>query len=111
MQVDIGMRMLVNAENYADVGRMMDVIDQAVRREIGAQADIYPKLKVHFDFTSFNTNPCKALALDRQAEAMYGDTPQPGPPDPGLAVEMATIDSERTSPGGMNVTAMIEDEF
>ena len=103
MQVDIGMRMLVNADSYAKVGELMDVIEDAVRRAIDSPEFQLGKNKVHFDFTSFNTNPCKALALDREANAMYG-TPQPGPADPGVVDEMAQIN-------GMNVSAQIEDEF
>jgi hypothetical protein len=73
MRADISMRLLIDGDSYAKVGRLMDRIDGAVRdalEEEGVERAL-------FDFTGFNTHPCKALELDRlnarQPEPMLAD--------------------------------------
>lgn len=72
-RASIGIRIVADVPNYTRAGRMMDEVYgvlKAALSEYGA----------HFDFTSFETRPCKAMQMEH---AMHGDvTDQYLPDDP-----------------------------
>lgn len=63
-RVDIGMRLAVDADEYERVGKVMDAIDGAVRKALIEQGF----QNAAFDFTHFNTHPCKASVMSRAVE-------------------------------------------
>ena len=70
-RVDIGLRFVIDAPSYSAVGGVMDEIDAmltALFRRDGIIAA--------FDFTHFNTHPCKAAQMERAAHPEY-DHPSP----------------------------------
>ena len=64
-RVDIGMRLAIDSREYEKVGRVMDAIDHAVRQALSDQGFGHAA----FDFTHFNTHPCKASVMSRAVEA------------------------------------------
>jgi hypothetical protein len=71
---DVQMRLVIRESSYAAVGRVMDAIQQTVREEV-ERADV----RGRFDFTGFNTHPCKAA---RMASAFDMDAPELATPTP-----------------------------
>lgn len=71
LRSDIGMRIVLDAPSYSAVGGLMDEITamlHALFRRDGLRAE--------FDFTHFNTHPCKAAQMERAAHPEY-DHPSP----------------------------------
>jgi hypothetical protein len=66
-RVEVGMRLVVDTESYRNLGGVMDAIEETVRKEL-ADAGV---THAAFDFTSFNTMPCKAIQMSQ----FVGDSP------------------------------------
>lgn len=62
-RADVSMRLVLDESSYAAVGRLMDAIKASVTDAIAA-ADVGP---ARFDFTGFNTHPCKASRMEQLA--------------------------------------------
>lgn len=58
-RADIGMRLVVDAKGYTEIGILMDAIGGAVNKALKGEP-------AAFDFVSFNTHPCKAIQMDDQ---------------------------------------------
>lgn len=72
-RVDIGMRLVPDVENYRDVGTLMDDIQDAIAPLLGGHK------RSRFDFTHFQTRPCKAgkmAHLAQQAVPFEDDVPE-----------------------------------
>lgn len=64
---DIGMRLIVGAETYEEIGAIMDVVDRAVTHALGEKR---LRENAAFDFTHFNTRPCKSAQLEQRYDRM-----------------------------------------
>jgi hypothetical protein len=69
-RADIGLRLLVEAGSYAKVGALMDAISLAITEQLVAQG-----ARATFDFTHFNTHPCKSAEMAQLAGGYAGDGP------------------------------------
>lgn len=73
IQVSIGMQLNATVEEYEQMGRVMDQIERKLKKALEKEG-----VKARFDFTSFNTNPCKAIQMDRDRyEMMEGQDAEP----------------------------------
>jgi hypothetical protein len=77
VRADIHMAIVTDASSYTDIGKLMDAVNEAVNAAIKRT-----HAKARFDFTSFNTHPCKAMQMSALAER--GDAPYEISPDPAL---------------------------
>jgi hypothetical protein len=59
-RVSIGMQLNVDIEKYEQMGRIMDQLERKLKKSLEKEG-----VRARFDFTSFNTNPCKAIEMDR----------------------------------------------
>jgi hypothetical protein len=66
---NVQMRLVIRESSYAAVGRVMDAIQHVVREEV-EKADVG---RARFDFTGFDTHPCKAAQM---ASAFDMDAPE-----------------------------------
>jgi len=57
VRIDLGMRFVVTVDSYRRAGLFMDDLAEAVQ---GLFAGSNGELGGHFDFTHFQTRPCKA---------------------------------------------------
>lgn len=64
-RADIGMRLVVAAPNYGRIGILMDEIGEAVERVLAGY-----HATAEFDFTHFNTYPCKTARMEQIAYQM-----------------------------------------
>jgi hypothetical protein len=71
-RADLNLRVVIDAPSYAVVGTLMDEISAMM--EALFRRD---KLRAEFDFTSFNTTPCKALRMQDMAVAPEPDYDRP----------------------------------
>ncbi|HTE61067.1 MAG TPA: hypothetical protein VK631_12010 [Solirubrobacteraceae bacterium] len=74
-RVDFQIRVVADAESYAQVGQMMDKLASALRIALDGRA--------RFDFTSFQTHPCKAAEMERLS-VMALEPAVPYPVDPQI---------------------------
>jgi hypothetical protein len=65
-RVDIGLRVVIESTSYEHVGRLMDRLHLALARELRGEERAY------FDFTHFQTHPCKAGRM----EEIYANGPE-----------------------------------
>jgi hypothetical protein len=57
------MMLIVDADSYAEIGALMDEVHHALHAAIKRS-----KLRARFDFTGFNTRPCKRAQMARLSE-------------------------------------------
>jgi hypothetical protein len=58
MRAEIQMALVVDGDSYARIGTLMDAVQEAVDAAIKRQ-----HVEARFDFTGFNTHPCKAAVM------------------------------------------------
>lgn len=75
-RAEIGMALVIDVSDYATAGALMDEIRASVERALTAR-----KAHARFDFTHFNTHPCKAAVM---RQSFYDEeTVGPSPAIPG----------------------------
>lgn len=60
-RADMQMRVVLDVDSYAEAGALMDDIEDAIGGLLAGRR------RARFDFVAFNTHPCKAIDMDRQA--------------------------------------------
>lgn len=85
-RADVGMRLVVAADNYRTIGILMDEIGEAVEQILTRH-----HTTAEFDFTHFNTYPCKTMRMEQVAEQAVeytqiwgGDGEEPAAPSHAL---------------------------
>jgi hypothetical protein len=61
-RADIGMRLVVAASSYNEIGQLMDEVGEAIEQALRRH-----HLAAAFDFTHFNTHPCKTMRMEEIA--------------------------------------------
>lgn len=72
---DIGMRFVVRVPDHQTAGRLMDAIAETIDELLK-----HEELTGRFDFTHFNTRPCKAAQMSAAARRLDEQLYDPGSP-------------------------------
>lgn len=62
-RIDLGLRIVIDVPDYRHAGVFMDDVAGAVGALLGGE-----EVKGRFDFTHFNTRPCKAAVMEHAAQ-------------------------------------------
>jgi hypothetical protein len=66
-RADIGMRIVIDVASYAKLGSLMDTIQGLIEDRLKSGHE-----RAAFDFTHFNTQPCKADLMAQRAMVGVG---------------------------------------
>jgi hypothetical protein len=72
VRIDLGLRLVVEVPSYRRAGVLMDDLYDAIVAVLNAPDDAVPG---RFDFTHFNTRPCKAQRMQHFVEAAQLEMP------------------------------------
>jgi hypothetical protein len=76
LRAELHMTIVVDADRYEPIGKLMDRVAYAVAKEVGVIQREGAVARARFDFTGFNTRPCKAAVMAQLTnEAAYDSEP------------------------------------
>ena len=69
-RIDLGLRIVIDVDDYRRAGIFMDDVAGAVTALLSGDG-----MKGRFDFTHFNTRPCKTAVMENFASAQQLEVP------------------------------------